>query len=52
MAGANDRQAIEEDAAYTKLRLSLLRERLKRTQDEINWEITAFSLRNPDSVVE
>jgi hypothetical protein len=52
MAGTNDSQAIEQDAANTRLRLSLLRARLQKTQAEIDWEITAFSLRNPDSVIE
>lgn len=52
MAGTDSRQAIEEDAALTRLRLSLLRTKLYKLQEEIDWEIRSYSLRNPDSVIE
>lgn len=52
MAGTDSRSTLEEDAALTRRRLSLLRAKLHKLQEEIDWEIRSFSLRNPDSVIE
>jgi hypothetical protein len=52
MAGTYNSEEVERDATITRLRLSLLRAKLQKTQDEIDWEIQSFSLRNPDSVIE
>lgn len=42
----------EQDAAHTRLRLALLYEQLQGVQDKIRWEKEAYTLRNPDYVVE
>lgn len=52
MAEADNRKEVEKEAAIIRLRLFLLREEEQKIKDQIEWEINAFSLRNPGFVIE